>query len=335
MSSEQRQRFSRLAPFSPQDQVELAVAALTFFSPMAYAKNCEIIERPPTPGRTEPLDGSEFLKYLDRTGKLNDPRRYQERIAELLARLERAGLLLLLGQGKDLFLGKKYYFLKELTTIEKRGILWLSQALGPQFIRSQYVDVTVQITGSTEAGDVHAGTGLVLTENWVLTCAHVLKDMKVHDHQTVCEKEYRVVAAIPHSTVDVGLIRLETDLPVQPALSFRDPELSESLYTLGYPRVPLARDAPLVMQSGEVTAPEVKLLHGAEVFLYSAIARPGNSGGPIISSTGHVLGIVTEELSAEANRPSMPFHAGIRSSTIKHALSELEPSLALPVENYE
>lgn len=330
-----QRRFSRLAPLSPQDQVNLAVAAIKFFSPNFYEKNCEAIERPPTPGSIEPLDGSEFLAYLERTGKLNDPRRYQDRIAEILTRLERVGLLRFLGQGRDIYLGKRYYFLKELTVLEKRGLLWLSEALGPQFIRSQYAGVTVQITGSTKAGDVHAGTGLVLSANWLLTCSHVLNDMKIHDKQTISDKEYRVVAVMPHSTIDVGLVRVEPSLPVQPALAFRDPELSELLYTLGYPRVPLARYAPLVMQSGEVTAPEVKLLHGAEVFLYSAVARPGNSGGPIISATGHVLGIVTEELSAEANRPSMPFHAGIRSSTIKYALKELEPSLVLPMEDYE
>ena len=336
MSSEQpRQRFSKLAPFSLQDHIELAIAALTFFSPMAYEKNCDTIGRSPTPGRTEPLDGSEFLIYLDRTGKLNNPRRYRQRVAELLARLERAGLLLNLGQGNDLFLGKKYYFLKELTNLEKRGILWLSQALGPQFIRGQYASFTAQITGLTQDGDVHAGTGLILTANCILTCAHVLRDMKVHDKQTICENEFRVVATIPHPTIDIGLVHVEPALPVVPVFSFRDPELSEPLYTLGYPRVPLARNAPLVMQSGEVTSPEVKLLHGAEVFLYSAVARPGNSGGPIISSTGHVLGIVTEELSAETSKPSMPFHAGIRTSTIRHALTELEPSLALPIEDYE
>lgn len=330
-----RQRYSKLAPLSLRDQVELTVAALNFFSPMEYAKSCETIERPPTPGRVEPLDGAEFIRYLERTGKLKEPRRYQIRVAELLARLERLGLLVSLGRGKDLLLGTKYYFLKELTSVERRGLLWLSEALGPEFIRSQYAEITVQLTGDSDLGDIHAGTGLTLTSNWILTCAHVLRDMTLHEHQTIHEKAYKVSRTRPHPTIDIGLIRVEPELPVLPALSFRDPHVSESLYTLGYPRVPLARSAPLIMQSGEVTASEVKLLHGADVFLFSAVARPGNSGGPVISSTGHVLGIVTEELTAESDRPLVPFHAGISSSTIQSAIAELEPSLTIAIENYE
>jgi hypothetical protein len=336
METEKRQpRYSRLAPFSLRQQIEMAVAALNFFSPTEYEKNCKAIGRPETPGRTEPLEGSEFLRFLERTGRLAESSRYRARIAELLARLEKVGLLTLLGQGRDIFLGKRYYFLKELTSVERTSNLWLSEALGPQFIRNQFVDFTVQITGTNSAGDVHAGTGLVLSSKWLLTCAHVLRDMEVHDRQVIGGTEHKVVAAVPHSKIDVGLLRIEPDVPTLPGLVFRDPQLCESLYTLGYPRVPLARSAPLVMQSGEVTAPAVKLLHGADVFLYSAVARPGNSGGPIIASNGHVLGIVTEELALEGTQPASPFHAGISASIIAGALAELESTVHFPIEDYE
>ncbi len=333
--SPEQKRFSRLAPLLLSDQVKLCLAALHFFSPMSYEKNCLVIERPPTPGRTEPFDGSEFLKYLERERILAHPNRYRQRIAGLLRRLEHTGLLVPLGHGRDVFLGTRYYFIKEFTKIERKGILWLSEALGPQFIRSQYAPFTVQITGETESGDVHAGTGLVIAENWILTCAHVLKDMKVHDQQAFNGQARTVTACRPHSSVDVGLIRVEPPMSVMLALAFREPSISESLYTLGYPRVPLAKSASLVMQSGEVTSTGVALLHGPRVFLYSAIARPGNSGGPIISSAGHVLGIVTEELHVEAESAAAPFHAGIDSETIRLALVDLEPSIVLPVEDYE
>ncbi|WP_158219532.1 serine protease [Synechococcus sp. BO 8801] len=318
-----------------QDQTNLAIAALKFFSPIEYEKNCEITGHAPTPGRTEPLDGSKLLTYLEKTGALFEPRRYQVRIAELLSRLERAGLLIPFGQGNDLFLGKKYYFLKEFTTLEKKGLLWLSEALGPQFVRSQYASITVQITGETEAGDVHAGTGLAIAPNCILTCAHVIRDMTVYDTQQFGGQSYQVIDVLPHESIDVGLVKVEPTLQVLPSLAFRDPCLADQLYTLGYPRVPLARSAPLVMQSGEVTSPEVTLLHGPEVFLYSAIARPGNSGGPIISASGHVLGIVTEELTAESARLSLPFHAGIKASTINSVVGEIDESIILPIEDYE
>lgn len=51
------------------------------------------------------------------------------------------------------------------------------------------------------------------------------------------------------------------------------------------------------MQGGEVSVEHVTSFYGEELFLFSAIARPGNSGGPILSEDGHVVGIVTKELS--------------------------------------
>lgn len=332
---QRKQRYSRLAPFSLRQRIDLSVAALNFFSPMSYEKNCQLIGRAETPGRTEPLDGAEFLKFLECTGQLPEAGRYQARIAELLSQLERTGLLIPLGHGRDIHLGKKYYFLKELTMIERRSTLWLAETLGPQFLRTQFSDFTVQITGTSGAGDVHAGTGIVLTSNWILTCAHVLRDMRVDEEQAISGTPVKVAQVLVHSNVDVGLLRVEPAVTTLPGLVFRDPQLCEPLYTLGYPRVPLARTAPLVMQSGEVTAPAVTLLHGAEVFLYSAVARPGNSGGPIIAANGHILGIVTEELSEQGEAPSSPFHAGLPATTIAVAIAELCPSVTIPMETYE
>jgi S1-C subfamily serine protease len=78
------------------------------------------------------------------------------------------------------------------------------------------------------------------------------------------------------------------------------------------------------------------LIHGQEVFLYSAVARPGNSGGPIVASSGHVVGIVTQQLEDQQYKSDVaPFHAGIDTLTILNAVKELAPSLSLPFETYE
>ena len=58
-------RYSRLAPLALEQRVQITLAALNFFSPMSYEKVSAAIDRPPTPGRTEPLDGGDFLKYLE------------------------------------------------------------------------------------------------------------------------------------------------------------------------------------------------------------------------------------------------------------------------------
>ena len=71
----------------------------------------------------------------------------------------------------------------------------------------------------------------------------------------------------------------------------RTPVVAQTVYTLGYPRLPGLRDASVTMQQGAVTNESVTSLAGERLFLYSAISRPGNSGGPVMSEDGYLVGI--------------------------------------------
>jgi hypothetical protein len=328
-------RYSRLAPLSLDQRIKLSLAAMHFFAPMAYREMCEAIGKIPLEGRTEPLSAGDFSRYLSHTKLLEEPERYMHRVRELLVQLEGAGLLTEMGRGRDVVLGTHYYCMIELTKRQREGVAWLARALGPEFIHRSYGSVTVQVTGRTARGDVTAGTALVVAPTWVLTCAHVLNGMLVDESQMFGDRRVDVLRAIPHPSIDIGLIEVSSPLAQLPGLSFRNPDVSELVFTLGYPRVPLCREPALVMQRGEVTAPEVTLFDGRHLFLYSAIARPGNSGGPLLSATGHVLGIVTEELSEDSAQFSMPFYAGIPTTEMVRALTELDIPVTLPVENYE
>lgn len=328
-------RYSKLAPFNLTQRVNLAVDAVNFFFPTADEEKLAVIGRARASNRIEALSGRDFVKYLEATGKLPEAERYSLKIGELLAQLANHGVLREVGRTGDPLLGTSYYFLLELTSRQQEGILWLARALGPEFLYEAYSQATIQITGVTASRDVHAGTGLVIAPNWLLTCAHVLDDMEVDETQLIFGGRHRIIRALPHSTIDVGLLELEQPLPLLPGIAFRSPIVAEPVFTLGYPRVPLSREAMLVMQRGEITNPSATLLDGSAVFLYSAIARPGNSGGPILSETGHVLGIVTKELSERSKDFQMPFHAGIQTSELIEAIADLEVPITLPVENYE
>ncbi len=281
----------------------------------------------------------DFLKYLDVPGELpagllHEPGRHLQRIGELLRHLERAGLLTDVGTGRQPLMGNHYYALYEATSVEKTGALMLARALGPSFLHWAYKEGTYQITGVVESGDSHAGTGIAIAPRWLLTCAHVINDMKVDKHQRVPGREFDVVREVAHEKVDLALIEVDRDLQVVQGLNFRDPHIAERVYTFGYPRVPLSREAAVVMQGGEVSVEHVTSFHGEELFLFSAIARPGNSGGPILSEDGHVVGIVTKELS-ENDPLKQPFHAGIATSTLGRAIDELGCPVLLPVESWQ
>jgi len=75
-------------------------------------------------------------------------------------------------------------------------------------------------------------------------------------------------------------------------------------------------------------------LLGDKVFFFSAVARPGNSGGPIVMIDGHIIGIVSRDFSS-SDETSLPFHAGVPTSEIVKALQEFDENIVLPLETYK
>lgn len=253
----------------------------------------------------------------------------------MLDKLESVGLLTFVGNGRDVQLGKRYYFIKKLSQNERKGLLWLAPALGPRFLYAIYSSITLQITDVDANGDIHAGSALTIAPNWLLTCAHVLTDMSLHEKQNIRGYKFRIVEQLSHNFYDIGLIKVETALPTLDELSFQNSVLSEIMFTLGFPLIPLSRSPILLLQRGEERSPQVQLFDGSDVFLYSTVARPGNSGGPILAETGHVLGIVTQQLERQDVKQALPFHAGLRTQSILSAIEDLQPSLHMPFESYD
>ena len=135
----------------------------------------------------------------------------------------------------------------------------------------------------------------------------------------------RVKDALVHETVDIAVIPTDTTGERVEALggvAFRDPEWSDETYIFGYPPISTL-DAPyLVVQRGEVVNPVVKSQQDEQFFLYSAIARPGNSAGPIVAQDGRVVGLVTHDL-PDAKQKASPCYRGVPAGEIRRALSDL------------
>jgi S1-C subfamily serine protease len=92
--------------------------------------------------------------------------------------------------------------------------------------------------------------------------------------------------------------------------------------------VNLPRSTEYAVQRGEVVNPATETIPARDkVFLFSAITRPGNSGGPIVAGDGRVIGLVVEDsseaASSESGPDSAPFYRGIPSSEVIRALDDL------------
>jgi S1-C subfamily serine protease len=172
-----------------------------------------------------------------------------------------------------------------------------------------------------------------------------------------------------HDTVDVAVITVEPLSGQQGLLSldgvaFRPPEWPDETYVFGYPPIAQASEAHLTVQRGQVVNKDL-LVHrgqvvnpsvvswstttvpddhpnwpegddsgaGDEYFLYSAITRPGNSGGPIVAQDGRIIGIVAHDV-LDQGRSDTPFNRGIPSHVVVEALTELGHGELVTLEDW-
>jgi S1-C subfamily serine protease/uncharacterized membrane protein (UPF0127 family) len=163
--------------------------------------------------------------------------------------------------------------------------------------------VTLLIGGgaTAQAAETSAGSGIVIsTQGEILTNSHVVQS---------CAK---ITARFPSRILgvaaliardeknDLAVIRpLSPDIPAGPVATFREGSTiraGESVVALGYPL------SGLLASTTNLSVGNVSALAGlgddSRYLQISAPVQPGNSGGPLLDASGHVVGIVTSKLNA-------------------------------------
>lgn len=341
-SAPSRERYSRLAPLDVDTEMGLALQARFFFS-----SNFQAVTRKPPPGQAlTPASGKDFLDYLSEIQCLPDePNRYLNQIRGLLDRMVENDLLVDMGiahGGGCVRLPKSYYAFGEPSALREGGLLWLAKTLGGRFVHRQVAPAIVHVVGENDEGE---GSGIVFDDHHVLTCRHVVSGMQLAAAQSFQGRTVTVEEVFRHESEDVAVIRTMEPMTTVPGLGFVDPMVSQKVYRFGYSRVPCSVPSstgasPLVMQSGEVTNESVPVFGGMELFLYSAISRPGDSGGAIVSDDGYVVGMTTELSDSrvqtrEGEDVFSPHYAGIPTHVLARAVDELGLGVGIPLETYE
>ena len=142
-----------------------------------------------------------------------------------------------------------------------------------------------------------SGTGFVVAEGRVLTNNHVVDDCaRMVARGAEGERvSARVLATDPRR--DLALLAVPRE--IGPPLTFRDqPPLrrGETVVTYGFPLSGLLSSGP-TLTTGDVSA-LAGLRDNPTNVQISAPVQPGNSGGPLLDSQGHVVGVVVSKLNA-------------------------------------
>jgi S1-C subfamily serine protease len=274
-------------------------------------------------------------------------------IPRLLAAMERAGLLIeFQWEGPLGVFGRRYQTQGKLSA-QMEGDLWLCEALGLDLIIDSYNPVTVRISHKVREG---SGTGLVLSPIHILTNRHVVEGLAGREVDIInTDFSFERIGADlithrcrvwGHPKFDLAVIEAEVGdgegFPPLAGMVFWEPNWGDELYIFGYPPVPGTVDEPITVQPGRVVNPTATAAAAGgyperKCFLFSAITRPGNSGGPIVRQDGRVIGLVEESgqagfsstRGAESTASKEPtFYRGIPGDEVVRAIKELDVKFA-------
>lgn len=132
------------------------------------------------------------------------------------------------------------------------------------------------------------GSGFAIDAHTLLTNRHVLAGASELQVSTWDGHDYRVTAADVGRLVDLGVARVNGDLPYHHFVEAK-PVAGESVQVVGFPL-----GGPETFSYGRI----VGFVNGAglgvpgKVMRLTANVQPGNSGGPVFDSKGRVVGIV-------------------------------------------
>jgi len=139
-----------------------------------------------------------------------------------------------------------------------------------------------------------SGTGFFITTNgYLITNHHVVEEGTNLQVRTKLGAFPAQVVKMDKSN-DLALLKVIGSFPAIPVAGTGPVRLGESVFTIGFPNPDVQGLEP------KLTRGDISSLAGIQddprYFQISVPVQPGNSGGPLVNSSGHVVGVVTMRL---------------------------------------
>ena len=213
---------------------------------------------------------------------------------------------------------------------------YLSKTLGNASFGERYLvnnlpQSVAEITIIDGQGEQYAGSGVVVAQgspyiesHRILTCKHNLYSEAGHRYEiqsiNVGNETFEAVNIFICQRIDVCMVVLDRTGTTVP-LPYGSPHILSPVITAGFPRVSLFEASPLLLHRGEINGCTGEVELGTREMIVSCDVAPGNSGGPVLSEFGAILGLV-HEITETASRTGMAKYG--KAIPIDQILAELK-----------
>ena len=168
--------------------------------------------------------------------------------------------------------------------------------------------------------DVALGSGFAISENEVITNAHVISDARTISVTTYGGEEMPAAVTAYDETLDLAVLYVEKGglFPLTFA-SLEDVHAGDDVYAVGAPK-----SMAYTLTKGIISS-KSRMLYGQDYIQIDAAVNEGNSGGPLLDADGQVLGVITLKM-ADAEGIGM----AIPITVVSHWLENTEPVTPAP-----
>lgn len=148
------------------------------------------------------------------------------------------------------------------------------------------------------------GSGFIVSsEGYIITNYHVIKGAKkiiisnVNDN--VSETHYAELKNIDIEK-DIALLKIKNNnYPINYSIQGKDLDVGEGIFVLGYPMINLM-GTEIKLTNGIISSSS-GFMNDKSYYQISSPIQPGNSGGPLFSNKGYLIGLITSKLSKGDN----------------------------------